>query len=76
MPPAQPNICDVCKGELVTREDDTEGVVKKRIRDYHEKTEPVLELFRGKELVVEVDGSKSPDEVQCDIRNKLGLTKS
>ncbi len=73
--PAVENICDVCKGELITREDDTEDVVKKRIREYHEKTEPILDLFRRKELVVEVDGSKAPKDVQLEIRQKLGLIK-
>ena len=42
--------CDVCGGQLVSREDDTEEALTNRLRDYHTKTNPVLELFRRKNL--------------------------
>lgn len=73
--PKVENTCDVCGGELTTREDDTEEVVTKRIRDYHVKTEPILDLFRRKELVLNFDGTKSPEEIHDDICEKLGLVK-
>ena len=38
--------CDVCGGELTTREDDTEEALATRLREYHAKTNPVLDLFR------------------------------
>ena len=47
--------CDVCGGELVTREDDTPEALAARLRDYHDKTDPVLELFRRKEYVMTID---------------------
>src|SRR5690606_14539042 len=50
--PAVPDRCDVCGGELVRRSDDTEEALANRLRDYHDKTDPVLELFRRKEFVV------------------------
>jgi adenylate kinase len=71
--PADPDVCDVCGGKLSTRADDTPDAVTKRLRDYHEKTAPILELFSKKGLVVAVDGSQSADEVQNEIRRKLGL---
>jgi adenylate kinase len=71
--PAVTGICDVCGGELKQREDDTEKAVQARLTDYYHKTEPVLELFRNKELVIEVDGTSEPDEVQLEIRQRLGL---
>lgn len=71
--PAVENKCDVCGGDLTVRSDDSEEVVRKRIGDYHEKTEPIYDLFRRKELVLEIDGTKPPKEVQKDIRKKLGL---
>jgi adenylate kinase len=73
--PAVPDTCDVCKGRLVGRPDDTPAAVADRIRDYHEKTKPILELFRKKELVVEVDGTQPVDEVQEAIRRRLGLPR-
>ncbi|GIH92895.1 adenylate kinase family protein [Planobispora siamensis] len=65
--------CDVCGGELVTREDDTPEALATRLRDYHEKTDPVLELFRRKEYVVEIDARAGKFEVQQEIRARLGL---
>jgi adenylate kinase len=67
--------CDVCGGELVSREDDTEEALAERLRIYHEKTDPVLELFRRKEYVVTVDARAGIDEVQRDLRTKLGLPR-
>jgi adenylate kinase len=58
---------------LVTRADDTPGALAARLRDYHEKTRPVLDLFRRKEYVVTVDARPDPDSVQRDIRARLGL---
>ena len=71
--PEEEGICDVCGGSLVTREDDTEEALVVRLRDYHEKTDPVLDLFRRKEYVAVIDGTPSKDEVQQAIRDKLGL---
>jgi adenylate kinase len=71
--PQVPGKCDVCGGELVTREDDTEEALAVRLRDYHEKTNPVLELFRRKEYVITVDARPAPEVVQQEIRERLGL---
>jgi adenylate kinase len=71
--PQEEGICDVCGGSLVTREDDTEEALVVRLRDYHEKTDPVLDLFRRKEYVAVIDGTPGKDEVQQAIRDKLGL---
>jgi adenylate kinase len=71
--PAVPDVCDVCKGQLVARADDTPDAVKGRLADYHTKTQPILDVFRRKELVVSVDGSRSVDEIQREIRSRLGL---
>jgi adenylate kinase len=65
--------CDVCGGALVSRPDDTEEALADRLQTYHVKTEPVLELFRRKELVIEVDGTQDPSAVQGTIRSKLSL---
>jgi adenylate kinase len=71
--PAVPDVCDVCGGKLVARPDDTPDAVRQRLADYHTKTEPILELFRKKELIVVVDAARSVEEIQADIRQKLGL---
>ena len=65
--------CDVCGGTLVSREDDTEEALVVRLRDYHEKTDPVLAIFARKEYVVTIDATRDPDEVQQAIRAALRL---
>jgi adenylate kinase len=65
--------CDVCGGDLVTREDDTEEALAARLRDYHEKTDPVIDLFRRKEFVFTVDARPDKVTVQQAIRKQLGL---
>ena len=71
--PEVPGKCDACGGELVSREDDTEEALAVRLRDYHEKTNPVLNIFRRKEYVVTIDARASKEEVQQAIRAELGL---
>ena len=67
--------CDVCGGRLIPRADDTSAAVRERLHEYHVKTEPILELFREKGLVIAVDGTKPPNEVQQAIRERFGLTR-
>lgn len=74
--PQVAGVCDVCGGTLVTRADDNEQALNDRLKQYRTKTEPVLDLFRRKELVIEVDGSKPAEQVQADIRRKLDLSES
>ena len=71
--PADAGRCDVCGSALVTREDDTEGALAVRLREYHQKTNPVLEIFRRKEYVVTVDAKPPKEQVQQEIRKQLDL---
>jgi adenylate kinase len=65
--------CDVCGGELVVREDDSPDALATRLREYHDKIDPVLELFRGKEYVTTVDARPGKIAVQQTIRDRLAL---
>jgi adenylate kinase len=65
--------CDICGHELITRADDTPDALDARLRDYNEKTHPVLELFGRKEFVHDIDARPSADEVQAKIREVLNL---
>ena len=65
--------CDACSGDLLIREDDTEEALNVRLRDYHAKTNPVLDIFRRKEYVITVDSRPPKPQVQQAIRAKLGL---
>lgn len=71
--PAVENCCDVCGGPLEMRSDDRREAIQARLADYHAQTRPVVELFRSKELVVEVNGCTSVDELHQEICARLGL---
>ena len=53
-------LCDECKTELIKREDDRPSVVKKRIDVYNEQTNPLVEYYKEKGILMEIDGG-SPD---------------
>jgi adenylate kinase len=65
--------CDVCGGQLVSREDDTEHALAARLSDYHAKTNPALDLFRRKEFVFTVDAKPDKLTVQQAVRERLSL---
>jgi adenylate kinase len=71
--PKEPDTCDACGGRLVARGDDTPEALANRLRDYHEKTKPVLDVFRRKEFVANVDATPPADEVHLSIRRALNL---
>lgn len=67
-PPEEEDKCDVCGSELHIRDDDKPEVVKHRLTQYKEKTEPLIEWFDERSLLERVDGSAAPDDVYEDIR--------
>jgi len=66
-PPKTPGTCDVDGSELYQREDDKAETVKNRIRVYFEQTAPLIEYYRGKGLLAEIDGAKPIDEVTGEL---------
>jgi adenylate kinase len=74
--PRLPDTCDVCGGALVARADDTEEALETRLSEYHEKTRPVLDIFRRKEYVFTVDATQEPVAVQAEIRQRLRLPQA
>jgi len=71
--PKVPEVCDNCAGRLLARSVDTPEAIRARLRDYREKTQPILDLLREKELIVRVDATPEPDVVQAEMRHRLGL---
>ena len=57
------------EGEI--REDETLSAVRKRIELFHQFTEPVLEFYRKKGVLIEVDGEKKIEEIHAEIMSKL-----
>ena len=72
IPPKTPGVCDKCGSELILRDDDKPETVKKRLDVYHEQTQPLIDYYRGKDLLREVDGTLKMDEVFESIQVILG----
>lgn len=66
-PPKVAGVCDVCGGELYQRADDTPETQRKRIDVYFEQTQPLIEYYRQRGLLVEIDGEKDIDSVQAEL---------
>ncbi len=62
-PPEEPGVCDKCGGELYQREDDTEETARNRIAVYWEQTSPLIDYYKAKGILVDVDGDQSIDAV-------------
>jgi adenylate kinase len=62
-PPKTPGRCDRDGGELIQREDDREEVIRERLDAYQRLTQPVIEYYRSRNLIREVDGVGTPEDV-------------
>lgn len=59
--------CDACGGELYQRDDDKEETVRKRLEVYSAQTLPLLDFYKSKGIVINVDGNQSMQKVTEDI---------
>lgn len=71
-PTKEENICDTCGGELILRDDDKPETVLKRLGVYHEQTQPLIQYYTDKNILVEVDGTVDLEDVFKAIVNILG----
>lgn len=69
--PKVSGVCDVCQGKLIQRSDDSEEVVKERLKAYYAQTRPVEDFYRKTAQVIDIDGSQNPDVVFDAMRKKL-----
>jgi adenylate kinase len=58
-------------GNSEERDDETLGALRKRIELFHKLTEPVLEHYKRKKILVEIDGEKSIEEIHREILRKI-----
>ncbi len=70
-----PGKCDKCGIEVIVREDDKPEAIKKRLKIYKEKTEPLIKFLKSKVKFYTVDGTPPIPEVDKSVLKVLGLKK-
>ncbi|MEW6564083.1 MAG: adenylate kinase [Spirochaetota bacterium] len=69
--PKKDGICDLCGGELYTRDDDKPEAIQKRLEVYRAQTAPLIDYYRKKGLLVDVDARPAVDQVIINFRQVL-----
>lgn len=72
IPPKQEGVCDRCGSALILRDDDKPETVTKRLDVYHTQTQPLIDYYNEKKILVDVDGTQPMDEVFGAIVDILG----
>lgn len=75
-PPKQPGVCDADGTPLIQREDDKPETVRKRIEEYLKNTAPLIDYYRERQLLVEIDGTQSIEVVSQQILDAIRKVKT
>lgn len=70
-PPKKSGICDKCRKHLFIRSDSKESVVKNRIRVYKSKTEKLINFYKKKNILINIDGNLSIKDVFKQISQEI-----
>ena len=70
-PPQVPGICNDCHGELYRREDDREDIITARIETYKAQTAPLIEFYRERDLLTEIDGAGRAENIKDHVFESL-----
>ena len=74
-PPRIPGMCDVCGGEVVQRDDDTEAAIRRRLQLYERETAPLVDWYSKRGLLARIDGAGTPDQVTARIVAEIDKRK-
>ncbi|MBQ7150807.1 MAG: adenylate kinase [Synergistaceae bacterium] len=68
--------CPDCGGELYRRDDDNEQTIRSRLKVFHEQTEPLIDFYRTKNLLLEVQATGKPEEIFARVLSLLNHDKN
>lgn len=71
-PPTNTGLCNKCNGELYQRDDDQEDIIASRLDVYERETAPLLDYYRSRGLLAEVEGTGGPDDILARTLERLG----
>jgi adenylate kinase len=72
-PPSRHDVCDQCGGTLLQRDDDREAVIAARLDVYARQTAPLLDYYRARGLLAEIDGSGKHEDVLSALVAELNV---
>ena len=71
-PPKRDGVCDLCGGKLEQRDDDREETIANRLEVYEKQTAPLVNYYRQRGLLTEIDGIGTIEEIHGRISKSLG----
>ncbi len=74
-PPKEEGVCDLDGGKLIVRDDDKPDVIKNRLAQYREKTEPLIDYYEERGILHRTDGERPPEEVEERIHGILATLR-
>jgi adenylate kinase len=74
-PPKKEGVCDLDGAKLIVRDDDKPEVIRNRLAQYREKTEPLIDYYEDRGILQRVEGELAPDEVEERIHALIGTLR-
>jgi len=71
-PPKHDMICDVCGHKVERRSDEAPEVIRRRLTAFSEQTKPIIDYYRKKGVLWQIDGSKPFADVEAEVDRALG----
>jgi adenylate kinase len=71
--PSKEGVCDHCGGEIYTRDDDQPAAIQKRLEVYREQTAPLIDYYRKKGLLLDIDARPLVDEIVVNFKKAMGI---
>jgi len=72
-PPEKEGVCDKCGGVLITRADDVPDTIRQRLSVYHSETEPLIDFYNKKDILVNVTGRDLIEDTTDAVLEALGV---
>lgn len=69
--PKKDGICDIDNAKLITRDDDNEESISKRLEIYHSQTLPLIDFYKNLNKLITVDAILEPDQIFKEIELKI-----
>jgi adenylate kinase len=71
--PKKEGVCDYCGGEVYIRDDDKSEAVQKRLEVYRAQTAPLIDYYRKKGILLDIDARPMIDEIVVNFKKALGI---